>query len=127
MKLRAYIAVLAATSLAAWGSVASAHHSTAMFDLDKKVTIEGTVKEVQWTNPHIWIQLLVKDASSGKVVEWSLESGPPGGMARMGWHSDSVQPGDHVSMVINPLKDGRPGGLMLSATKNGQPIGHIKF
>src|SRR6478736_7045110 len=73
------LAGVAVVSLAS--APAFAHHSFAMFDNQKNVTLEGTVKEFQWTNPHSWIQLVVKDAS-GKEDEWSIEGGSPNGLSR---------------------------------------------
>ena len=101
---------------------AFAHHSFAMFDNNKSVTLEGTVKEFQWTNPHSWVQVMVKDAS-GKDVEWSVEGGSPNGLARQGWKRTSMKPGDKISVVIHPLKDGTAGGSLVSATVNGEKIG----
>jgi hypothetical protein len=115
------LAVAAAGLLAASPS-AQAHHSFAMFDNTKDVTLEGTVKEFQWTNPHSWIQLMVKDAS-GKDVEWSLEGGSPNGLARSGWTRTSVKPGDKAVIVVHPLKDGSPGGSLVTVSINGQKIG----
>jgi hypothetical protein len=103
---------IAALSLAA---PALAHHSFAMFDADKTVELEGTVKEFQWTNPHSWLQVLVTD-ESGREVEWSLEMGSPGALARSGWRPRTVSPGDHVTVSIHPLKDGSSGGQFLTAT-----------
>ncbi|MFM1887344.1 MAG: hypothetical protein RL026_2501 [Pseudomonadota bacterium] len=103
----------------ALGSVlpaAQAHHSFAMFDREREVTLQGVVKEFQWTNPHSWIQLTVKDAQ-GREVEWSLEGGSPGVLSRGGWKRTSLQPGDVVKVVIYPLKDGTPGGAFLEVTK----------
>jgi hypothetical protein len=65
---------------------------------------------------------MVKDAS-GKDVEWSVEGGSPNGLARQGWKATSIKPGDKVSVVIHPLKDGAAGGSLVSATVNGQKIG----
>jgi hypothetical protein len=101
---------------------ALAHHSFAMFDSQKNVTLEGTVKEFQWTNPHTWIQIIVKDAN-GKDVEWSVEGGSPNGLARQGWSRLSLKPGDKASIVIHPLKDGTNGGSLVSASIKGQLIG----
>ncbi len=101
---------------------AQAHHSFAMFDNEKEQTIEGEVKEFQWTNPHIWIQINVKDAD-GKVVEYSIEGGSPNGLRRQGWTRDSFKPGDKVVVKMHPLKDGAPGGSFMSALVNGQPVG----
>jgi hypothetical protein len=100
--------------LALTGS-ASAHHSFAMFDLDKQVTVEGTVKEFQWTNPHCWLQVMVPDGKGGEQ-EWSFEMGALGMLARTGWKSTTVKPNDKVTVVMNPLKSGEPSGRLLKVT-----------
>jgi hypothetical protein len=104
------------------GSAAFAHHSFAMFDNSKEQTLEGEVKDFQWTNPHIWIQVNVKDAS-GKVTEWSIEGGSPNGLKRSGWTKKSMNAGDKVVMKIHPLKDGSSGGSFMATTVNGKPLG----
>ena len=109
------------TASAAW-----AHHSFAMFDNQKNVTLEGTVKEFQWTNPHSWVQLMVKDPATGKEVEWSIEGGSPNGLARQGWKRTSLKAGDKATIVIHPLKDGSAGGSLVSAVAGGQTIGETK-
>jgi hypothetical protein len=103
-------------------AAAQAHHSFAMFDNDKEQTIEGTVKEFQWTNPHIWVQVNVTGAD-GKVVEYSIEGGSPNGLRRQGWTKDTMKPGDKIVMKMHPMKDGTPGGSFMSATVNGKPLG----
>jgi hypothetical protein len=114
--------VVAAAVLAAGVGVVEAHHSFAMFDNEKEMTIEGVVKEFQWTNPHIWIQVNVTGAD-GKVTEWSIEGGSPNGLRRNGWSKSSLNAGDKVSVKIHPLKDGSPGGSFMSAVVNGEPLG----
>ena len=114
------LAGVAVVSLAA--APAFAHHSFAMFDNQKNVTLEGTVKEFQWTNPHSWIQLVVKDAS-GKEVEWSIEGSSPNNLARFGWTRTSVKPGDRAQIVIHPMKSGQIGGSLVKITVNGQVVG----
>lgn len=99
-----------------------AHHSFAMFDNQKDVTLEGTIKEFQWTNPHSWIQVMVKD-EAGKEVEWSIEGGSPNSLRRNGWQRTSLKPGDKVVLVTHPLKDGSPGGSLVSVSVDGQRIG----
>jgi hypothetical protein len=101
-------------SLAVAGS-AWAHHSFAMFDLEKQVTVEGAVKEFQWTNPHCWLQVMVPDGKGGEQ-EWSFEMGALGMLARTGWKSSTVKPGDKVTVVMNPLKSGEPSGRLLKVT-----------
>jgi len=104
------------------GSTAQAHHSFAMFDNQKDVTIEGTVKNFQWTNPHTWIQLMVKDAN-GTEAEWSIEGQSPNGLVRQGWQKLSLKPGDRAVVVIHPLKDGSNGGSVVRVTVNGTLVG----
>ena len=108
------------------GTTALAHHSRSMFDQTKQVTLVGTVKEFQWTNPHCWIQVLVPDPSdpSAEPVEWGVEMGAPVELMRKGWKPGSLNPGDRVTIVINPLRDGQHGGLVLSVTgPEGKIIG----
>ena len=94
---------------------ALAHHSFAMFDADKTVELEGTVKEFQWTNPHSWLQVVVVD-EVGAEIEWSLELGSPGSLARNGWRPRMLNPGDKITFSMHPLKDGSAGGQFLTAT-----------
>ena len=94
--------------------VAAAHHSFAMFDMQKDLTLKGTVKSFQWQSPHTWLQVQVADGV-GQSVEWSLEMGAPGMLYRNGWRQKSVKPGDKVTVVVHPLRDGRPGGSVVSA------------
>jgi hypothetical protein len=92
-------------------AAAAAHHSTAEFDYTKQVTIKGTVKEVQWTNPHSYIQLLV-DGEGGRKVEWSVEIGSPSLNVNMGWRKNSVKVGDVVTMNLAPARNGKPYGTL---------------
>ena len=86
---------------ACFTAVAAAHHSTAEFDYTKQVTIKGTVKEVQWTNPHSYIQLIV-DGEGGEKIQWSVEIGSPSLNINMGWRKNSVKVGDVVTMNLSP-------------------------
>ncbi|HEX4677467.1 MAG TPA: DUF6152 family protein [Steroidobacteraceae bacterium] len=94
---------------------AQAHHSFAMFDQTQQVTLKGTVHEFQWTNPHAWIHLDVPGAN-GINDSWQVELNSPNNLKRQGWKSTSVKPGDQVTLVLNPLKDGSKGGLFVSIT-----------
>ena len=108
--------ILAVGAIAAMtGAVASAHHSGAMFDSNKTVELKGTVKEVQLTNPHSWIQVLVPDAA-GKDVEWSLEAAAPTVLIRGGIKKNTLKPGDAITFRGHPMKDGRPGVEMTTLT-----------
>lgn len=106
---------------------AQAHHSRAMFDTTKQVKLVGTVKNFQWTNPHCWIQVLVPDPvnPAAGTVEWGVEMGAPVELMRKGWKPGSLKSGDMVTILINPLRDGQHGGLVLSVTgPDGKVIGH---
>jgi hypothetical protein len=100
-----------------------AHHSFAMFDPDRLITQAGIVKEFEWTNPHVWIHIMAPDAS-GKQVEWSFEMQAVAQATTGGWRSDSVRPGDKVSIEFHPLKDGSRGGELVAATlPDGKRLG----
>src|SRR5258706_16151361 len=107
---------LATLAACAFAASALAHHSFAMFDSDKTLTMTGTVKEFEWTNPHSWLRIMVQDQATGKPMQWALELGSPAQQQRVGWKSDSLKPGDKVTVTIHPLKDGSRGGGVLSAT-----------
>jgi len=94
---------------------AFAHHSFAMFDQSKQVTLKGTVREFQWTNPHAWIHLDVPNPSGG-VDSWQVELNSPNNLKRQGWKSTSLTAGEKVTLMLNPLKDGTKGGLFISVT-----------
>jgi hypothetical protein len=95
--------------------VAIAHHSAAMFDRAKTVELAGTVKDYQFANPHVWIQLLVPGAD-GELTEWSIEGEGPAMMARMGLGPTALKVGDKVTVRAHPLRDERPGGSFISIT-----------
>jgi hypothetical protein len=118
-------AALTALALCVAGP-ALAHHSFAMFDRDKSITMSGTVTEFEWTNPHVWIHMSAPD-QGGKPVVWSFEMQAIQADMGLGWRSDSVKPGDKVSIEFHPLKDGSRGGQLVSAvlangTKLGGPV-----
>ena len=102
---------------------AIAHHSFAMFDMKKDVVVTGQVKDFQWTNPHIWIQLVSQDAQ-GKAVEWSIEGNSPSVLARQGWTKRSLKVGDTITITMHPLKDGTMGGDLVKAVlADGKVVG----
>jgi hypothetical protein len=116
---------LTAITVAAFTASALAHHSFAMFDQQQTITVQGTVKEFEWTNPHSWLRIMVADQASGKVVQWMLELGSPAQQARFGMTADSLKPGDKVTVTMHPLKDGSRGGGLLTATlPNGKTVGN---
>ena len=103
-----------------WMSTASAHHSNAAYELGHLQVIEGTVKEVNWPNPHITFHV-EEDAKDDKpAVEWVFEASSPGVLTRSGWTKRSMQPGDHATFRFAPLRDGALGGFLLQVTlQNG--------
>jgi len=116
-----YLTAIVAAALA---TPALAHHSFAMFDSDKTVTLAGTVKEFEWTNPHSWIRITALDAASGQAGEWAFEMGSPGQLGARGMKPDSMKPGDKITIRAHPMKDGSRGGQFMSATlADGQVFG----
>ncbi len=101
---------------------ALAHHSYAMFEQSKTVTLTGTIKEFRWTNPHTFLQLNVKDAA-GREVEWSLEGGSPGELIRKGWKRTLLSAGASAEVKIHPLKNGSAGGQLVSVSVGGVQLG----
>ena len=102
---------------------ALAHHSFAMFDADKMITKTGTVKELEWTNPHVWLHIMAAD-DTGKQVEWSFEMQAVAQATSGGWRANSVKAGDKISVDFHPLKDGSRGGELVSAVlPDGRRLG----
>ena len=112
--------LLAALSVAAFP--VAAHHSGAMFDDGKSVTLTGTVKEFQWTNPHVWIQVNVD--KGGTKEEWSVEGGSPNSLSRNGWRKSTFEPGTAVTIRVNPMRDGTHAGNFVGAKfADGKTLG----
>ena len=113
--------LLLITGLLGAGCVAApfpalAHHSFAAYERTKTLTLKGTVKTFQWTNPHVVVWVLVQPEGGGAAEEWSIETTSPGVLTRSGWSRKSLNPGDRVSVVFNPLRDGSHGGGLNSIT-----------
>src|SRR6187551_3668427 len=108
VRTRAVLPWILATCVTA---VVAAHHSTSEFDYTQQLTIKGTVKEVQWTNPHSYIQLLVDD-TGGEKVEWSVEIGSPSLNVNLGWRKNSVKAGDEITMLLSPARNAEPYGTL---------------
>jgi len=114
MSRRLFVLALAVAAFAL-PAPAGAHHSTAMFNLEARLTLNGVLKEIQWTNPHAWIQVTAPD-TKGAPVEWSIECGSPNSLARQGWKLSMFKAGQKVSIVGNPKKDGTPAALLVTIT-----------
>lgn len=101
---------------------AYAHHSFAMFDNTRSVTLHGKVTQYQWTNPHVYLDLDANDGKGG-IKHYTMEMTSPNMLHRGGWSSRTVKPGDVVTAVMSPLRDGQAGGLLLELTlPNGKKM-----
>jgi hypothetical protein len=107
------VGVLAVGVLLLAAPMAQAHHSASMFEDTKVVELRGVVKQLQWTNPHIWLQVVVEDGEGKK--EWSLEGGSPNALSRSGWRRSMFNQGDSITVRFRPMKDGSPAGLFVAA------------
>ena len=124
MRLRRPVCCVSMVALAVLWMAAPArgHHSGAGVDRTKTVTISGVVKEFRWTNPHSWIDLEVAD--KGATTVWSIEMNPPPYLVRAGWKSSTLKAGDKVSVTLNPIRSGDPGGIFVSVTlPDGRVLG----
>jgi hypothetical protein len=112
MSKNSFLAVFGTAALSAFAATpAAAHHSFALFDVTKTVSLEGTVKKFDWTNPHSWITLEVVGAQNS-ADEWLIELPPAGVLAREGWNKNFVKIGERLVVHINPLKNGGRGGSL---------------
>jgi hypothetical protein len=98
------------------GGVALAHHSSAMYDQAKTVTLRGVVTQVRWTSPHVNVSLQTDAAQGQPGAAWVLEATSPGNLARAGWTRTSIKAGDRISVVVAPLRDGTHGGWCRGVT-----------
>jgi len=106
-------------------NLAHAHHSNAAYDLDHLQTMGGTVKSVNWSNPHITFTV-ERDAKAGEAASiWVFEVSSPGVLTRSGWTKRTLQPGDHAVFSYAPLRNNNPGGYLLRVTlPNGQELSY---
>jgi len=116
------VALVATLMLGSIG-IAAAHHSNAAYDLEHMQVVDGTVKQVNWTNPHITFAVET-DGKDGKPAEtWVFEVSSPGVLTRSGWTKRSLQVGDHATFQYAPLRDGKPGGFLRKVTlPSGQEL-----
>ncbi|HEX5421795.1 MAG TPA: DUF6152 family protein [Gammaproteobacteria bacterium] len=107
-----FSALLAAAGVLGFAANASAHHSFAPFQMESEKTIQGDVVDFQWTNPHTWAWLNIKN-EDGSVTRWGLEGMSPNYLGRRGWTRHTLKPGDHITAIIHPMKNGEPGGELM--------------
>ena len=121
--MRAYFlcGLVAGVLLLAAGKTAAHHSFAAEFDANKPITLTGTVTKVEWTNPHVWFYINVKDKETGKVTNWGAEMGPPHGLQRRGWRRETLKIGEEVTVVGSLAKNGskRMNARQVTMTKTG--------
>jgi hypothetical protein len=106
--------LIASALVTAFVAPAFAHHSPAAFEAQKTVTLTGTIKEFRWQNPHTWIELFVPN-EKGEPVLWAVELTSPTYLVRAGWKSNTLKPGDKVTIVGRPLRSGEPGSAIFTS------------
>ncbi len=113
MKKISLSAAVIALAVGGMAVPALAHHSAAMFDMHKTVSVTGNVKEFQYTNPHSWLQVMVR-GKNGKATLWGFEAEGPSTLLRAGIKYSTFKPGMKVTVTGHPMKDGRPAGSLMS-------------
>jgi hypothetical protein len=114
--MKAKACCVSAALLTSLAVPAAAHHSFAMFDRDKTVEVQGTVKAFQWTNPHSFLDVYVNDPKDGAPVLWTFEFGAVHNLVNQGWKPKTVVPGDKILLTLHPAKNGGPYGQALTVT-----------
>jgi hypothetical protein len=121
-KLKTFVAAACAGAFMLWAAAAAAHHSAAQFDFSQRVTIEGTVKEFNVTNPHTWAVVEVTDDKRG-TRDAQYEGHSASHFYRAGYERGMVKAGDNIAILISPRKDGEDGGFIQAFTVNGKTVG----
>jgi hypothetical protein len=117
--------IIAAATLLGCSMAAVAHHSFAAFDMQREVTVKGKIVAFKWTNPHSWIEMDV--AGQGSPERWTIEMTSPNNLVQVGWKRTTVKPGDSVTLVLHPLRDGGKGGTYVGIRlPDGTKLGEIK-
>src|SRR5262245_46135501 len=121
--MRAHIlgGLIASCVLLATGTALAHHSFAAEFDANKPITLKGRVTKVEWTNPHVWFYINVKDEKTGEVTNWGAEMGPPHGLQRRGWRRETLKIGEEVTVVGSRAKNGsnRMNARQVTMTSTG--------
>ncbi|HEX4023365.1 MAG TPA: DUF6152 family protein [Steroidobacteraceae bacterium] len=110
--MKAWLITACAATLMLFSAPAWVHHSYAMFDTSRKVSVSGTITEFHWTNPHASFKVSALTPTGASEV-WAVEMGSPNNLVREGWKRTTLKPGDKVTVTMTPLRDGSPGGSYL--------------
>jgi hypothetical protein len=120
--MRATVIGLVFAGIGACIMPAAAHHSGVMYEPTRTLTLNGTVKQFSWANPHSWLYVVVTD-EGGRPLEWALESNSTANLTRRGWKRDTLKAGDKISVTLRPMKDGTRGGTIENVvTASGQKL-----
>ena len=124
MRRVGFVLAIIGASLLLGATPSLAHHSfTAEFDTTKPIKLTGKVTKVEWTNPHAYIEIDTAETTGAK--HWSVEMGSPSILMQSGWKFKDLKHGDKITVVLSPLKDGKPGGLLIQATlPDGRTLGN---
>lgn len=121
--MRTSIIVGFTVAVSLFSSPAYVHHSGAMFDITKEIKITGTIAEFNWSNPHANFKVVVVGAD-GVAQSWAVEMNSPNNLVRDGWKRTTLSPGDKVTVMVRPLRDGSPGGQYVSIVlSDGRTLG----
>jgi hypothetical protein len=99
----------------AFSGLAYAHHGGEAYEMGKRITLQGVIAQFEWTNPHSQVHLDVTD-EHGNVTHWNFETQPPSILTHAGWTRNSLKPGDRVTLLAHPVKNGAPVGIVTSIT-----------
>lgn len=121
VKSRSSSLIVATLGMLVAAASAFAHHSSAMFDQTKNIKLEGVVYQYEWGNPHVLVLIDAADGQGG-TARYALECSSPNSLSHQGWKVNSFKAGDHVTVEFFPLRDGRPGGMLVTI---GLPSGRI--
>jgi hypothetical protein len=123
--MRAHIlgGLIAASLLLAAGTAVAHHSFAAEFDANKPITLKGIVTKIEWTNPHVWFYVNVKDEKTGEVTNWGAEMGPPHLLQRRGWRRDTLKIGEEVTFSGSLAKNGskRVNARQVLTASGGRP------
>jgi hypothetical protein len=126
MKIKTFSSLLLMVGVLAAAAPAFAHHGNAAYDETRPLTLKGKVTKFMWANPHTQIFFDAKDAK-GEVVHWDVETLSPGKLARAGWTENAVKPGDQVTVIFSPAKDGTPKGFLQRIVfSDGKQLGMLE-
>lgn len=117
MKIRRVGVSLALAAIAVLGTArVMAHHSFAPYEPTLQMKLSGVVTEVRWANPHVYLEVDAEDATAGQKKHWLIECASTSILNRAGWRFNMIKPGDRVTLIVSPLRNGEPAALLKQIT-----------